>query len=169
MISSQLRAEFTNLVQKHVPGVRINGPNVTSHVPWREDKHPSFSADLEKGVWYGHAQQEGGGVEEFKERLGLNEAGHQSRKIVATYDYRDEINTLLFQVVRYAPKGFAQRKPDGHGRWIYNLKGARRVLYHLSEILKAKTVYIVEGEKDADRLWSLGIPTATNPQGAGKW
>src|SRR5262245_26007668 len=101
MSALEHRAEFANLVQKHVPDVRINGPKVTGRVPWREDKHPSFSAHLEKGVWYDHARQEGGGVKEFKERLGLNGAEPPSRKIVTTYDYRDENNTLLFQSVRY--------------------------------------------------------------------
>jgi putative DNA primase/helicase len=43
------------------------------------------------------------------------------------------------------------------------------VLYRFPEILQADTVYVVEGEKDADRLQSLGIPATTNPQGAGKW
>jgi putative DNA primase/helicase len=42
-------------------------------------------------------------------------------------------------------------------------------LYRLPDVLKAETVYIVEGEKDTDRLWSLGIPATTNPHGAKKW
>ena len=37
-------------------------------------------------------------------------------QIVATYDYRDEAGELVFQVVRYEPKDFRQRKPkDGGG------------------------------------------------------
>jgi len=40
------------------------------------------------------------------------------RKIVATYDYTDESGNLLFQVVRYDPKDFRQRRPDGKGGWI---------------------------------------------------
>src|SRR6476469_947295 len=49
--------------------------------------------------------------------------------IVATYDYRDENGTLLFQVLRYVPKGFSQRRPDRNGGWIYKLGDCRRVLY----------------------------------------
>jgi len=30
-------------------------------------------------------------------------------------------------------------------------------------------VFIVEGEKDADRLWGLELPATTNAGGAGKW
>src|SRR5712692_7224948 len=169
MTSSELRQEFIALLREHVPGLRITGNQAAGHVPWREDKHPSFSANLEDGTWYDHARQEGGGVKEFKARLGLNGSKQQSRKIVAVYDYTDEHGTLLYQVVRFDPKDFRQRRPDGNGGWSWNLNGTRRGLYRLPEILTQATVYIVEGEKDADRLWSLKIPATTNPQGAGKW
>jgi len=46
------------------------------------------------------------------------------------------------------------------------------VIYKLPELLAADTsdtVYVVEGEKDADQLAALGLVTTTNPQGAGKW
>ncbi|MFP6890172.1 MAG: toprim domain-containing protein, partial [Nitrospinota bacterium] len=87
------------------------------------------------------------------------------------YDYRDENGELLFQAVRFEPKLFRQRRPDGQGGWMWNLKDTRRVLYRLPDLQGKKTVYIVEGEKDADRLWSLGIPATSNPLGAGdgKW
>lgn len=93
-------------------------------------------------------------------------------KVAVTYDYRDESGVLLFQVVRLEPKGFYLRRPDGHGSWIKNLDGVRRVLYRLPEVLAAPadaTVCGVEGEKDADRLAALGIVATTNPGGAGKW
>jgi hypothetical protein len=54
----------------------------------------------------------------------------------------------------------------------YSLNGTRRVLYRLPELLAADpehVVHVVEGEKDADRLGTLGIVTTTCPQGAGKW
>ena len=54
-------------------------------------------------------------------------------KIVKTYDYKDESGQLLYQVVRYEPKDFRQRRPDGQGGWIWNLQGVRRVLYRLQE------------------------------------
>ncbi len=46
------------------------------------------------------------------------------------------------------------------------------MIYKLPELLAADTsdtVYVVEGEKDADQLAALGLVTTTNPQGAGKW
>jgi putative DNA primase/helicase len=99
--------------------------------------------------------------------------GHSSmtapRRVVATYPYRNEAGTLLFETVRYEPKDFRQRRPDGHDGWIPNLDGVRRLLYRLPELRGHDGVYIVEGEKDADRLWTHGLPATTSPGGAGKW
>lgn len=97
--------------------------------------------------------------------------GH-SRRVSVTYDYTDESGTLLYQAVRYDPKGFSQRRPDGHGGWAWTLNGTRRVLYRLPDLLAAdseRAVFVCEGEKDADRLWSLGLIATTCAQGAGKW
>jgi hypothetical protein len=90
-------------------------------------------------------------------------------QITATYDYHDENGKLLFQCVRFLPKHFSQRRPNGNGGWIWNIKGTRRVLYRLPEVSKAETVCLAEGEKDADNLNSLGFTATTNPMGAGKW
>jgi AAA domain len=80
---------------------------------------------------------------------------------------------LLFQVCRTKPKGFLQRRPNGGDTWIWNMQGARRVLYKLPALYRAIThnmpVHIVEGEKDADNLIKLGLAATTNPGGAGKW
>jgi 5S rRNA maturation endonuclease (ribonuclease M5) len=94
-------------------------------------------------------------------------------EIVATYDYTDEHGSLLFQVVRFEPKQFRQRRPDGRGGWTWNLKGIRRVLFQLPKVLDAKAgdlpIYLVEGEKDALALQRAGVVATCNPMGAGKW
>jgi 5S rRNA maturation endonuclease (ribonuclease M5) len=90
-------------------------------------------------------------------------------RIVKAYDYLDENSAMLFQVVRFDPKDFRQRRSNGKGDWIWDLDGVRRVLYRLPEILVAEEAVVVEGEKDADRLHSLGFVATTSPQGAGKW
>jgi Toprim domain len=45
------------------------------------------------------------------------------------------------------------------------------LLYHLPELLKrnSETVFICEGEKDADALTELGLLATCNPMGVGKW
>lgn len=100
--------------------------------------------------------------------------GHDDRpQITATYDYVDELGGLLYQVVRFTPKTFRQRRPDGHGGWHWNLQGVDRVLYHLDDITVAvaagETIWIAEGEKDADALRRAGVESTTGAGGAGKW
>lgn len=118
-------------------------------------------------------------VDELKKR-NLWPNGHDRASkmhIVATYDYCDESGRLLFQICRLHPKDFKQRRPDGFGGWEWSTKGTRMVPYRLPELLAAAAkhnghpprLYVVEGEKDADRLAQWGLLTTTNPGGAGKW
>jgi RecA-family ATPase len=89
-------------------------------------------------------------------------------RLVAGYRYTDKDGALLYEVLRYEPKTFRQRRPDGAGGWIWKLED-RRVLYRLQELLKYPdaTVFITEGEKDADRIAELGHCATTIA--SGKW
>lgn len=106
-----------------------------------------------------------------------NGNGHRNAKpartIVATYPYVDEAGQLLYEKVRYDPKDFRVRRPDGHGGWIYNIGDTRRVLYGLpalnAAIAAGATVWIAEGEKDCDALARAGEAATCNFDGAGKW
>jgi len=71
-----------------------------------------------------------------------------------TYDYKDESGRTLYSVIRYKPKGFRQCRPNGQGGQIWNLDETRRVPYRLPELAQFPdaTVFVCEGEKDADRL-----------------
>ncbi len=87
------------------------------------------------------------------------------------YCYRDEQRKIKFYCLKYEnPKGFSQGYYKG-GKWVPNLKGIRRVLYRLPELIKGKDpVILVEGEKDTDNLRERLKFTATcSPMGAGKW
>ena len=81
----------------------------------------------------------------------------------------DEDGKLRFQVQRFEdPKGFRQRRPDPDrpGEWIYNLDGVEPLLYRLDQLAVATgndLIFVVEGEKDVDRLSSLGEIATTNP------
>lgn len=90
-----------------------------------------------------------------------------------TYDYLDENGKLLYQARRRPNKSFYQRRPDDNDGWINNVKGITRVPYNLPDVIEAikagETIYICEGEKDCNRLKSLGITATTNNGGAGKW
>jgi hypothetical protein len=104
----------------------------------------------------------------------VREQPTESNRIVATYDYRDERGELVYQVVRFEPKTFRQRRPDPDrpSSWLWSLGDVRRVLYHLDRVIEAdpvQTVYVVEGEKDVEAVETLGLIATCNPQGAGKW
>ncbi|MGI8968017.1 MAG: AAA family ATPase, partial [Chloroflexota bacterium] len=100
-------------------------------------------------------------------------------RLIATYDYRDEMGALLYQSLRYEPKRFAFRRPrvvnpDPHNgdHWDYTLGDVRRVLYRLPELARSDPsadVYVPEGECDVDTLCKLGCVATCNPMGAGKW
>jgi len=94
------------------------------------------------------------------------------REIVATYDYKGADGRILFRVCRTEPKGFFQLRPNGNGGWLKGLGGIEPVLYRLPEVVRAvkagETIYITEGEKDADNLTRLGLAATTSPMGAGK-
>lgn len=104
---------------------------------------------------------------------GSNGAAKPQRRIEKVFAYTDLQGRPLFEVVRYTPKDFRQRRPDGKGGHVWNLKEIKLVPFRLPEIAEAialgHSVFVVEGEKCADLLWSHGIPATCNAMGAGKW
>jgi hypothetical protein len=187
--------DFTSLME---PTARIllGEPNKKLSKPTelRFGTHGSMAVNLKKGTFYDHENSRGGGVLDLIEfQLSCDRPAAMSwlteqgilngllarpkpvlaTKVVAEYDYTDEAGALLFQSVRYEPKAFKQRRPDGNGGWIPNLDGLRRVLYRLPDVIEAvkrgTTIHVVEGEKDADALHDLGLVATTNPGGANKW
>ena len=91
------------------------------------------------------------------------------RTIVATYDYADMDGAMRYQVVRFEPKNFRQRRPDGHGGWEWSTKGLQPLVYRRPGLQGREVVIVAEGEKDVDQLWDLGLPATCNHGGAGKW
>jgi hypothetical protein len=159
-------------VLSQLANVKPGGNGWTARCPAHDDQHNSLS--IGEGIdgkilLNCHA---GCKFDQIIERLPLN--SKVSRRIVAEYNYVDENGELLAQVVRYEPKDFRQRRPDGNDGWIWNLQGVRRVLYNLPQLITddtQATVFICAGEKDADRLSGLGLIATTNisGEGDGKW
>jgi AAA domain len=121
------------------------------------------------GVRYGcnHCGFTGGG-----KLNGKANGGDHTNSFAATFDYVDEAGSLLFQVCKTRDKEFPQRRPNGHGGWIWNTKAVRKVLYRLPELIEAiandHTILIVEGEKDVESLRRINICATCNPGGASK-
>jgi hypothetical protein len=101
-----------------------------------------------------------------------NDGATSDGRIVDSYDYTDAHGELLYQVVRFEPKDFRQRRPDGNGSWIANLDGVERVPFNLKALAdpndQSPIVFFFEGEKDALRGKSLGL-VATTISGGTKW
>jgi hypothetical protein len=161
-------------------GVRRSGSGGSAKCPAHEDGRASLSVGGGEDGRILLKCHAGCSAESIVTALGLTLADlmpeptekKRRRCIADTYDYRDADGTLLLQVVRYDPKDFRQRRPDGKDGWTWNLDGVKRVLYLLPELIgtdPSTPVFIVEGEKDADRLASLGLVATTSPGGAGKW
>jgi len=160
---------------------RRNGSGWSAKCPAHEDKNPSLSVD--KGVdgrvlMTCHA---GCPVEAITDALGLSlgdlfsktDGTKRTKRIDRTYEYVDASGAVQYQTVRYSPKDFKQRRPNGSGGWIWNLKGVEPIPYRLPELLKGAAggdwVFVVEGEKDADCLVGKGLVATCNSGGAGKF
>ena len=151
--------------------------------PAHDDRNPSLHLTLKPGdCWLLH--DHAGCAREvvmLEARLGWDdlfaERANGKREIVETYDYVDENGALLFQAVRYWPKHFNQRQPDGKGGWVWSINKprVRRVLYRLPKLIEAvkagRRVWIVAGEKDVHALERAREVASCNPmgEGPGKW
>ena len=168
-------------VLERLPDARRSGTGWTARCPSHQDVHPSLSVSVVEDGRVLLRCHAGCTSDAVVEALGLTmrdlfrqpDQGSGNRKrIAAVYDYRDAAGAPCYQVVRHEPKGFAARRPDGRGGWVWNLQGVERLLYRLPELLAAdpdEPVLLPEGEKDVDRLRGLGFVATTNPGGAGKW
>jgi 5S rRNA maturation endonuclease (ribonuclease M5) len=160
---------------------KLNDKQAQGRCPFHEDRNPSLSMELTNGLWTCHGGCGSGNAIDFADKMRISRESipgwetqrSPTSRIVETYDYKDEQGKLLHQTVRLEPKSFRQRVPNGSGSWKWELNGTRLVPYRLPELLVAKsgqgTVFIVEGEKDADALWKRNFPATCNPMGAGKW
>jgi hypothetical protein len=159
---------------------------------WRYGTNGSLAINLDIGTFYDFENEEGGGVLDLIKRekgltgkdafewlrsIGCDVAepsnGKAKRKMVDTFDYRDENGTLVFQVCRYEPKHHNQRKPNGLGGWEWNVKGSPALPYKLPELLKAiaaqRVIFIAEGERKVNALLKWDIAATCNAGGAKSW
>ena len=108
----------------------------------------------------------------LQEKFGI--APQQEKALTPTkylakqYDYYDADGVLRYQVQRFEPKTFRQRRPDDKGGWLYNLQGVEALPYNLVGMIQNPDapVFIVEGEKCAERLNQLGLVASTNHGGS---
>lgn len=170
-------------VEEALDGHGCKGRGSSWQCPSHEDRAPSLSINTRRDgdgvILKCHA---GCTVDEVLSALGLTlqdlfDAPLEKparAQVVAEYAYCDEGGAVLMKVKRFEPgfdgkkKSFAQYGADGSK----GSKGIRRVLYRLPEVLAeiqaGGTVFVVEGEKDADNLHAATGATATcNLSGVG--
>ena len=157
----------------------LKGSNsAVASCPAHEDQTPSLSLERKKDIILVKCHA-GCGFKEIIEALKMTQKEFKAqkkakpiKKEVCRYTYHDEQGETLGQVVRFTPKSFLRaRKVDGKDVW--NWKGIKLVPYKLPELIdsvnKDNPIIMVEGEKDADNLISIGYSATTLPGGAGKW
>ena len=92
---------------------------------------------------------------------------------VARYEYVNRNREVQFAKIKYFPKRYSIVSPS-NGLWVAGMNGTtERPLYRLPDVLRAVQdglmVFVVEGEKDADRLASMGVVATCNFAGAAEW
>lgn len=154
--------------------------------------HGSKSVDIRKGVWTDFETGESGGVvalvkanepasingnipDVLERKFGISRQAQKALPVVPqmarSYDYYNEDGELAYQVMRFEPKTFRQRRPDGNGGWINSIKDVEPLPFNLPAIITNPTapIFVVEGEKCAEALIDLGLVATTNSGGSKNW
>jgi hypothetical protein len=119
--------------------LRSSGANrVTNACPLAQHKssHRPVTIDIGKQVWHCNDCKIGGTVIDWvmhekicsaADAMRILGGGRNGSEPVAVYDYTDASGKSLFQVCRFKPKIFRQRRPDGTRRldWKYEERKAR--------------------------------------------
>ena len=144
--------------------------------PSHNDKSPSLTASYTKERILFKCQA-GCSFESVVSALGMEESQFftpkekipPKRVIQDTYRYEDKDGNHVMDVVRFKPKDFRPKRPDGN----WTLDGVTRVPYRLPQLLagikEGREIIIVEGEKDCDNAEKFGLVTTTFAGGTGKW
>ncbi|MBP9841845.1 MAG: AAA family ATPase [Simkaniaceae bacterium] len=159
-----------------------NGDGYLTCCPAHDDQNPSLSIkEASDGTILLHCHA-GCSPKEVCESIDSTLSDLFQKKLTTPlrieYPYCDEKGTTLFTKVRLEPglngkpKSFHWERCDVDGNIIKNLKGCPKTLYRLPGLLEGidneNTIFLVEGEKDADRLVKGGL-TATTTQESLYW
>ena len=175
---------------KQVNGQWVASCPVPGHGRGNGDKNPSLSITESDGKVLFHCH---GGCDQREvfdavrdrnllpttpKREEISFTQHQAPVLEKEWEYRNEDGDVLFTKRRYKTndakgKTYSIHRVDAQGKRIAGLKDTRIVPYQLPELLDAKTagraIYLVEGEKAADALVSIGAIATTSHTGAGSW
>ena len=175
---------------KMVNGQWLASCPVPGHGSGNGDKNPSLSITESEGKTLFHchagcdqrevfdAVRERNLLQSSPKREEISFTQHQQPILEKEWVYRAEDGTELFTKRRYKTsdakgKTYSIHRVDVQGKRIAGLKDTRIVPLNLPELLAAKqagkAIYLVEGEKAADALASIGAVATTSHTGAGSW
>jgi hypothetical protein len=174
--------DVERVVLSLAPGGFWQGRHYYAHCPLHDDHDWSFGFEKDDRRWRCHSGCGGGDLVALGVRLWncgtdtvvarIDEIlGPEKKQFVRSYPYIGADGKLLYEVRRYRPKGFDWRKP-AEWLWLDDLAThsvVPQIPYRLPEVLAAKDVFIVEGEKDCETARDLALVATCNPRGAGKW
>ena len=179
---------------KQVNGNWLASCPVAGHGRGNGDKNPSLSIKEDNGKYLFHCH---GGCDQHsvfdavRERNLLPALQRQEYSLALIkgelmtmptleqeWEYKDEQGETLFVKRRFKTntekgKTYSLHKVDAAGRRQGTMTGARIVPYRLPELINAReagrAIYLVEGEKAADALVSIGAIATTSHAGASHW
>ena len=164
-------------------------------LPEHADTTPSAGANAARRAWHCHGCGAGGTLTDLANALGIepprwNGGNGNGTRGDVSWRYHDRAGKPLVEVVKYYKAGDPKRRtairhrPEWHptltpkkpANWYgwspcYPDIGGG-LLYHVKALHDADAaarVLVVEGEKDVDRLRSLGFTATCNFNGGGKW
>lgn len=159
--------------------LKRSGGSYSCRCPAHEDTNPSLSINEGADGKILLKCYAGCSVEEICSKLGMSvselfpkqEVRQSTGSGGTEYIYKSETGRPLYKKVRTQDKRFFILSWSEKGSWEKGLQESRRVLYRLDEVLAAtareEKVWLVEGEKDAERLRIEGLVATTPIEGAG--
>ena len=179
---------------KKVNGNWVASCPVPGHGRGNGDKNPSLSIKESDGKYLFHCHggcDQGSVFDAVRERNLLPSIQRQEYSLALIkgelmtmptleqeWEYKDEAGETLFVKRRFKTntekgKTYSLHKVDAAGNRKGSMTGARIVPYRLPELINAReagrAIYLVEGEKAADALVSIGAIATTSHAGAGHW
>lgn len=169
-------------------GGEARGQQVSAPAPGHSRRDRSLSIMIDDDapggfVVHGFAGEEAIALKDYvREKIGLAQwqpsgppkeppRSLEPVRAVKTYVYEAADGSPFLRVVRMSDKSFRQARWGGTS-WLPGKPDAPKIPYRLPQLLAAdadEPVFIVEGEKDVDRLAEAGLVSTTNSEGAGKW
>jgi 5S rRNA maturation endonuclease (ribonuclease M5) len=189
-VHEQVEAAGLRILRQSGPWLFHQCPNYDEHR--NGDRNPSAQSNVETGfwqcfgcgakgrwpgIWSGAPASASGHARDLPD-IGPVEPFEPAPTWETSWDYRDEEGSVVYRMIRIASgddpggKSFFVRHPNEHGTWVEGKPGSGFVLYRLPELIEAvaagESVYVAEGEKDADSLAAAGVAATCNTGGANK-